>query len=62
MDFNPVADRLRIVNRGDDNVRVNPDTGALAGTDSSLNPAGDVDAIGYDQNNVGTPSDDALGL
>ncbi|MBD0324982.1 MAG: DUF4394 domain-containing protein, partial [Pyrinomonadaceae bacterium] len=35
-DFNPVPDRIRIVNDNDQNVRVNPDTGATAGTDTPL--------------------------
>jgi hypothetical protein len=54
-DFNPASDRIRVVNRGDDNLRVFPDTGALAGLDTDLTPAGDVDAIAYDQNQPGTP-------
>jgi hypothetical protein len=36
MDFNPVPDRIRIVNDNDQNVRVNPDTGAIAAVDSPL--------------------------
>jgi trimeric autotransporter adhesin len=35
-DFNPVPDRIRIVNDNDQNVRINPDTGATAATDSNL--------------------------
>jgi trimeric autotransporter adhesin len=35
-DFNPTVDRIRIVNDNDQNVRVNPDTGATAGTDTNL--------------------------
>lgn len=35
-DFNPVADRIRIVNDGEQNLRVHPDLGTLVGTDTSL--------------------------
>jgi hypothetical protein len=54
IDFNPAVDRIRVVNRGEDNVRVYPDTGELVTTDANLTP-GDIDAIAYDQNNDGTP-------
>lgn len=36
IDFNPVADRLRVVTTSGISVRVNPDTGALAATDTSV--------------------------
>ena len=35
-DFNPVVDRLRIVTQIGQNIRANPDTGALAATDGAL--------------------------
>src|SRR5688572_9700473 len=35
-DFNPTVDRIRVVNSANDNVRLNPITGALAATDTSL--------------------------
>ena len=35
-DFNPVPDRLRIVSDAGQNIRVNPDNGAVAGTDTNL--------------------------
>ncbi len=35
-DFNPTVDRLRIVTQVGQNVRANPDTGALAATDGAL--------------------------
>lgn len=54
MDFNPAADRIRVVNTGDENLRLNPDTGARADSpvgDTDLNPAGNlVDAVAYDRN------------
>jgi hypothetical protein len=36
VDFNPGADRLRIVSEAAMNLRVNPDTGAIAATDAAL--------------------------
>lgn len=44
--FNPVPDRIRVINTdGSSSKRINPDTGALAATDTSLSYAtGDVNA------------------
>ena len=54
LDFNPAADRLRVVNSANESLRVNPDTGALAATDASLTyraPAtGPVIDVAYDRN------------
>lgn len=36
VDFNPVADRLRVVSDSGQNLRLHPDTGALAATDPAL--------------------------
>jgi hypothetical protein len=46
-DFNPVVDRIRVVSDAEQNLRLNPDTGAVAAVDSSLNPAGSVVAAAY---------------
>ena len=35
-DFNPTVDRIRVVTDADQNIRLNPDTGATAGTDTNL--------------------------
>jgi len=35
-DFNPVPDRIRVVGDADQNLRLNPNTGAVAGLDSTL--------------------------
>ena len=37
-DFNPTVDRIRVVSNADQNIRLNPDTGTVAGTDTNLNP------------------------
>jgi hypothetical protein len=48
MGFSPQVDRIRVVGTNDQNLRINPTNGALAGLDTSLNPAGSlVDAIAY---------------
>ena len=62
-DFNPAADRLRIVSDADQNLRVNPNTGALVAADSQLafvagdpNAAANPNAVGaaYTNNVAGT--------
>ena len=53
-DFNPVVDRLRVVNAGNENFRINPNNGSLSGNDVNLTynaPAtGPVTALAYDRN------------
>jgi hypothetical protein len=53
-DFNPVVDRLRVVNQSNENFRINPNNGTLAGDDVNLTytaPAtGPVTAVAYDRN------------
>ncbi len=55
-DFNPVVDRLRLVNSNPtpENFRINPNNGALSGDDANLTftpPAtGPVTAVAYDRN------------
>jgi hypothetical protein len=44
-DFNPTVDRIRVTSDADDNLRLNPDTGALAASDRALTPA-DVTVVG----------------
>ena len=50
VDFNPTVDRMRVVSNTEQNLRLNPDTGALAATDTALNPAGNVVSVAYDRN------------
>jgi hypothetical protein len=62
IDFNPVVDRLRVVGSTGQNIRVNPNDGSLAGTDTNLTFApGDpntgtplVNAVAYTNNFAGT--------
>ena len=56
VDFNPVADRLRVVSDTGQNLRINVDTGD-ATTDGTLNPAGNtVSAAAYTNSFAGTTS------
>ncbi len=53
--FNPVADRIRLVTDTNDNLRFNPDTGAVAGTDTAITPTtADVVGVAYDRSVAGT--------
>ncbi len=53
-DFNPVPDRSRVTSNADQNLRLNPISGALAATDPDLAYAvGDVNA-GFNPNVVGS--------
>ena len=51
-DFNPVADRARLVNTNDENARINPFSGDLAANDADITPAATTTLIGaaYDRN------------
>ena len=50
IDFNPTVDRLRVVSNTEQNFRLNPDTGAVAATDTALSPAGNIVSVAYDRN------------
>ena len=50
IDFNPAVDRLRIVSDGEQNLRVNPNNGALVFTDGALTPAANVTGAAYTNN------------
>lgn len=49
-DFDPTADRIRITSTNGQNLRVNPDTGTLAGTDTNLTAGHAVVGLAYDRN------------
>jgi Domain of unknown function (DUF4394) len=56
VDFNPVADRVRVVSDSGQNLRLHPDTGALAATDPPLHGAGAAPRVAgaaytYNKNN-----------
>jgi len=52
-DFNPVPDRIRQVSNTEQNLRLNPNNGALGGTDTTLSPPGNVVAAAYTNNFAG---------
>ena len=62
VDFNPFVDRIRVVSDMEQNIRLNPDTGALAGNDSPLTPAGNIVAAAYSNNFVGTATTTLYGI
>src|SRR4051812_31944752 len=54
VDFNPVPDRLRVISNTGQNLRLNPDNGSLAATDTSITPAGvTITGAAYDRNAPG---------
>jgi hypothetical protein len=70
-DFNPTVDRIRVVSDADQNLRLNPDTGAVAATDTNLAyAAGDpnqgvnpnVVALAYTSNFAGATSTTLFGI
>lgn len=50
IDINPTVDRLRVVGSLDQNLRLNPNNGALAAPDTDLTSGSQVVSIAYDQN------------
>ncbi|MFN0122776.1 MAG: DUF4394 domain-containing protein [Blastocatellia bacterium] len=71
VDFNPVPDRIRLVSDADINLRLHPDTGVIAGTDTALAYAtGDpnvaanpnVNAVAYTSNFEGATSTTLYGI
>jgi hypothetical protein len=53
VDFNPVPDRLRVISNTGQNIRINPNDGSLAATDTSITPAGvTISGGAYDRNDL----------
>ena len=56
-DFNPTVDRVRLVTGNGQNLRLNPETGAVAALDNDLNPnAPNVNAVAYINSYAGASS------
>jgi hypothetical protein len=55
-DFNPSVDRIRIISSNGENIRVNPDTGAVVSVDTNLSPAGVYVAAAYTPASAGNPT------
>ena len=71
VDFNPVPDRIRLVSEADQDLRLNPDTGGIAGTDITLafatgdpNVAANPNVVGaaYTNNVSGTATTTLYGI
>ena len=65
LDFNPVVDRLRVVSDTNQNLRINPTTGAaIVDTPVTLNGSSNVDlvAVGYRNSRAGATSTVLYGL
>jgi hypothetical protein len=56
VDFNPMVDRLRVVSNTEQNLRLDPTNGTLAGADAALNTTGDIVAVAYSNNVAGAAS------
>lgn len=53
-DFNPTVDRIRLVTSGGQNLRLHPETGAVAATDASINPGTpSIVAVAYNNSVAG---------
>ena len=61
-DFNPTVDRIRVVSDAEQNLRLNPDTGAVAGVDSAINPPGNVVGSAYTNNFSGATTTVLYGI
>jgi hypothetical protein len=65
-DFNPTVDRIRVVNSAGENLRLNPNTGILAGDDTNLTfgmgTTGPVSAVAYDRSIAGTAFSTLYGI
>jgi hypothetical protein len=61
-DFNPTSDRIRVVSDAEQNLRLNPDTGAVAGVDLAINPAGELVGSAYSNNFSGATTTTLYGI
>lgn len=53
IDFNPTVDRIRLISNTGQNLRLNPETGALQITDGSINNAASISGIAYTNSRAG---------
>ena len=53
MDFNPTVDRLRVVSFAGQNLRINPETGAVAAVDGNINNAERISGVAYTNSYAG---------
>lgn len=50
MDFQPVVDRIRVISDTEQNIRLNPNNGTVAGVDTALSPVGTHVGLAYTNN------------
>lgn len=63
MDFNPVVDKIRYTSDVGNNLRINPDTGALVSSDPGINGATTgLDAVAYTNNFFGATTTQLFGI
>ena len=53
IDFNPTVDRIRLVTNTGQNLRLNPETGAIAATDTSIATTASISGIAYTNSKSG---------
>lgn len=53
IDFNPTVDRIRLVTNTGQNLRLNPETGALAASDVSIAASSSINGIAYTNSKAG---------
>jgi len=56
MDFNPAVDRIRLIHQNNTSLRINPDDGTLAATDTNISVASTITGIAYSNNYTGAAS------
>ncbi|TDX82889.1 DUF4394 domain-containing protein [Epilithonimonas xixisoli] len=56
IDFNPTVDRIRLVTNTGQNLRLNPETGAVAATDGSIATSSSITGIAYTNSKSGAMS------
>ncbi|MEO6151471.1 MAG: DUF4394 domain-containing protein [Mucilaginibacter sp.] len=52
-DFNPTVDRIRVVTSTGQNLRINPETGAVAFVDGTVTTASKITSVAYTENRAG---------
>lgn len=63
-DFNPTVDRIRLVTRSGQNLRLNPDDGTVVGTDSPINGVADAvtTEVAYTNNTSGATTTEMFNI
>jgi truncated hemoglobin YjbI len=61
-DFNPTVDRIRLTSDTEQSLRLHPDMGTVAATDTALAPAGNVVAVSYTNSRDGATMTTLFGI